>query len=270
MKHAALLVVLALSLPALAAQEVLLDRELVYNDNTGRITVSFSGTLDWRNGEMFRKVVVTEKPTDIEAAIQVCVWSGGETCSPCICFRNAGLYYQRHTTSQWWKKNGTDLTGWTSHGTRGYCIKSSCCGAKWLSTCGGSWCMGSSAAPHLPIRMQMTDIFVPNGETFECPEDWEAAPWPECDEPVSARSSAKRLSAGKRLSVENLENGRIKLSAEGARKVALFTTRGRMIATGACDAAGAFVVDTKTLPAAGVIAKVDLADGVQTERIALK
>ncbi|MBD3392881.1 MAG: hypothetical protein GF418_12315 [Chitinivibrionales bacterium] len=263
-------IIVLCSVPLAAKQEVLIDREFTWTNNSGRIGHNYTGTLDWRNGEMFRKVVVTDKPTDFETALQVCVWSGGETCSPCICFQNTGLYYGRHTTDQWWKKGGQDLTGWTTHGTRAWPLKSSCCGAKWLSTCGGSWCMGSSAAQHLPITLHVIEIYVPDGETFDCPEDWVAAPWEECQDQVRTRRISDNKLTLRNLVAAPADNGHVRLSAPGATHISLYTTQGQLVVSADCNSEGTAVVETRLFPAAMLIVRAATGEGLKSARLVIQ
>jgi hypothetical protein len=243
-----------------AAQEVLIDQDLTYELTTGRINIDFSGkTLTWNTGFAYRRVKVLEKPSDYSTGIQICVWSGGETCSPCAEFSDTGNFYVKTEPAHWWGAAAT--VTWSVHGTRGYCLKSTGCGGKWVSTSTNSWCMGPSAAEHLPIKVHLTEILVPYDEEFQCPGDWVEGPWEGC--PSSASSTRHQTKQGSGFSLVRQSANTIKVSALEPTRVALFTVRGDRVALPAHARNGMTVFDVSTL-APGIVVVVA---GGRAERV---
>ncbi|MBD3392896.1 MAG: hypothetical protein GF418_12390 [Chitinivibrionales bacterium] len=265
-----LLVTIAALIPVgvFAAQSMIIDKDLDYQSTTGRIFVTVSGPLDWRTGDLYRRLEITEKPTDREIAIQICVWSGGEGCSPCDCFTSTGVLYRKYNWGEWWK-NGSGPQAMTSHGDRAYPIKSSCCGGKWLSTQVASWCEGPSVAGDLPVKGHVTEYYVPAGESFDCPDDWTDAPWEGCGA-TETRDRRKNSGIGAGMTAQLLSDGFVKVTAPGAREVSLFTIHGKLIASRQCDAAGASILCTRSISASMVLVRADSLDGVVTRKIALR
>jgi hypothetical protein len=243
--HRFLIAALACANILLAAQEVLIDQDLTYELTTGRINIDFTGkTLTWNTGFAYRRVKVLEKPSDYSTGIQICVWSGGETCSPCAEFSDTGNSYVKTEPAHWWGAAAT--VTWSAHGTRGYCLKSTGCGGKWVSTSTNSWCMGPSAAEHLPIKVHLTEILVPYDEEFQCPGDWIDGPWDGCP----SAASLARHEAGRRpgLDLVRQSGNTIRVSTVVPGQVALFTVRGDRVIVPAHERNGATVIDVSHLP----------------------
>ncbi len=232
---------------AFAAQEVLIDQDLVYELTTGRINIDFSGkTLTWNTGFAYRRVDVLEKPSDYSTGIQICVWSGGETCSPCAEFSDTGASYVKTEPAHWWGAAAT--VSWSQHGTRGYCLKSTGCGGKWVSTSTDSWCMGAAAAEHLPIKVHLTEILVPYDDEFACPDDWVDGPWEGCPSSTSAVAH-KRPEQSSHLDIVGPSGGTIRVRASHPSQVALFTVRGDRVTVPEYARDGHVVLDVSKLPA---------------------
>jgi len=211
-----------------AEQHVVWDGDITYGLSTGRSLQQFTAPLNWKDGMLHRRLEVKSKPTDFSTGIQLCVWSGGETCSSCDpAFTETGVYYTASNPGGWWKKAG-DLSGWNSHGDRAYVIKRSSCDS-WLSTQVASYCIGPSAAPHLPISVHVTEIYNSPGEDFDCPSDWTDAPWPECGG-TSALGRAAHNDLGEAIQVNRLSGDRILVNVPHATTIALYTTGGQRLA----------------------------------------
>ncbi len=271
MKRVCAILVAAISATALySGQSVVFDGELNFGLTDGRLVRQFQPPYDWSKGELYRRVVVTDKPTDLNIAVCLCVWSGGEACSPSVCFEKPGDYYKMTRTEWWWYKSGPNSMSWGGHGTRGYVLRDGCPSGRWLATMNNSYSHGPSAAEHLPVKMKLTEIFVPFGETFECPDGWTD---PEiCGGAVDTRAPDRKAvaSARSRVDVESLAGGIVRLSAPGARAISLVSLQGRPVSSTTCDQAGSVVVRAGEVPMGTYIARAATAGGMRSGLVIIR
>jgi len=213
---------------ARAEQHVLFDGDLTFGNDDGRLLLQFADPLDWKDGMLHRRLEVKSKPTTLDMGLQLCVWSGGETCSSCDpAFTGTGVYYTASNPAGWWKQAG-DLSGWGSHGDRAYVLKTSDC-QQWMATCGGWWCLGGGAAEHLPVTVHVTEMYTAPGEDFDCPEDWTGAPWPECASAPLAVRGAHRADPDAAIQVSRVTPEYMTVSVAQSKDISLYTTDGRRV-----------------------------------------
>ena len=227
---------------ASAKQLQLWDREITFEGSWGRMNQK-ADYLEWQKGMLYRRTTILDKPDNDKQVMQLCVWSGGETCSPCETplVKKGDIVYSRTTPKSWWKKSGA-LSGWASQGIRAYIIKTSC-GGGWLSTCGGGHCQKSAAAPHLPIKIRVEEWYIDEGEQFVCPEGWSGTPdkW-GCTNSVETIRSVSAPDMHSMLQLIPSANGTYEIVAPGLKNISVHSVRGRAISTVRQDTDGALVL----------------------------
>ena len=230
---AAISAVLWIPVKSHAKQIKLWDKEITFAGSWSRMNQNAS-YLQWQKGSLYRRTTILEKPCSDKHVMQICVWSGGETCSPCNTplVNKGDVVYSSSAISKWWVKGGGSITGWSSQGIRAYIVKTTTCSSKWLSTCGGSHCQGSSAASHLPIKLRIEEYYLDAGDAFTCPEGWANTPaeW-GCGGAVQAGGTTSFAETQASIQLKPIANGAHKIVAPGLKEISLHTASGRAIAT---------------------------------------
>jgi hypothetical protein len=144
---------------------------------------NWTSPVDYVNGHVYARYHSLSKPSDLNTAVQLCMWQDSynlESCSKCYNHTTEGIYYYDWgTPGTWWNKNPLD---YTRQFQRIYLMhKDGSCSAKLLMTgaCGAACYEGSDIDQHVPIRFHVKVIVVSAGGTLQPPSDWHC-PWPEC------------------------------------------------------------------------------------------
>jgi hypothetical protein len=222
----------------MAAQSLIFDEDITWQNNTGRVLHQFPAPLNWAAGTTYRRVEVKSKPTNLKVGIELCVWSGGETCSGCDpYFTETGTYYRTEHPASWWTLSGSPISGWSSHGDRAYILANERC-EDWIATCGNAWCMGPSAAQHLPVTVHITEYYVDQGESFDCPEDWAGADIEGCESMVSVEGVRALAVPENGVRVTSVSAHGVSLLLPGPGTVALYSAGGKLLARAEAGVSG--------------------------------
>jgi hypothetical protein len=225
---------------SMAGQYVVLDKDVTWQGGTGAAYQQYSGPLDWSQGLLYRRYQILSKPTSLKMGIDQCVWSGGETCSPCPpYFTEPGDYYIKDNPGSWWKQ-AAPLTGWGVHGQRANILTDQNCNL-WISTCGNPWCTGQSVAGDLPVSTHITEIYVDPGTTFECPSDWVGPPdedWGCSTTRSVVPKHEPRQPANVGIAVESVMPHQIDLRLAGPGRVSVYSPNGDRLATAVAGSSG--------------------------------
>jgi hypothetical protein len=176
-----------LALSCFAEQLIWFDSDVTWNTSTG----GWSGKGLFANvpnlvvptdyadhGAAYLRVEVLSKPTDYGMAIQACNWTDGETCSWLgFGFSNAGdIASGQFNIQEWWASHS-----WSNaDATQTMWVLKDPTVNRWVDVGGGWWCMGPSAAEHLPVTVHIwallttagAQIDMPPSWNFPCPEGW--------------------------------------------------------------------------------------------------
>jgi len=125
-------------------------------------------------GKAYMKVKCLSKPTNFRMGIQTCNWVGCETCSwfDHLVFTKAGdvAYQEQSPMKDWWNKCAHD---WSTGANDSWWLLIDPSVNKWIDIGGGSWCMGGSAAQHLPVTVHLWMILTTAGAQITLPSSWE-------------------------------------------------------------------------------------------------
>jgi len=285
-KKACLILVIAMACCS-AEQFILLNQDITWTG--GRFNGPFLGQsgasawydwtspIDFTKGCIFSRVEVLEKPTDLQVEIQPCLWNSpppGESCgSHGPIWSTTGVYYWRIDGPEyWWRKDGLPVD-WSKPGTRSLLlIKSGT--TLWVDQCGGAWCMGASAASHLPVKVHYeivvtsttdgTFVIPPELKDWDCNEVVKLSDYWDC-EGGGTQVVARGAQAHDRthLEVGLRVNGGVEIRCEKPGLVNIFGMRGERVAQVRVSAKGTVEVPRSTFAGAGTYVARLTAQGTQ-------
>jgi hypothetical protein len=259
-----------------AEQFISLDRDITWN-GPGQFYGPYEGPVNWISpvnytmGFIYRRLEVLEKASNLECAIQSCLWDvppPGETCgSHGPSFSTTGVYYVRIWGPNWWWKKDDVAVDWDKPGRRGRLLVS---GTRWVATCSGGHCL-PGAAQHLPVKVHFEEIvtsstddplIIPDAfkDHWECQEDW------NCEGgQVSTTGKTTSAPVGQAVRITRLSSGNVEIAVERPGRVNITNLRGETVATVKADAGGAVVMQRGTLAPGTYVARLT-AQGTQSGR----
>ncbi len=242
---------------AMAGQYLIFDQDITWNNNTGAAHTQFPSPLNWRDGTLYHRIEVKSKPSDRKVGIELCVWSGGETCSGCHpYFTEVGTYYKMDTAGVWWTLSGSPISGWDSHGNRAHILANEKC-ENWIATCGNPWCDGPGAAADLPVTVHITEYYVDPDEEFDCPDDWVDSELPGCPTTKADGGSRRPRSGEAGIRVESVSPHGLSLRLPGPGKVSFYSSNGVRLATAQAGSSGRVSVGELSIASGVLLVKTE-------------
>ncbi|MDD5672826.1 MAG: hypothetical protein PHC61_01565 [Chitinivibrionales bacterium] len=182
-----LIFILGLSSISHAAQVTFIDQTLTwtagYNVQPTQIGLTnLVSPVDYRNGTVYLRYEVIDKPSDKLIGIQLCMWQDAfvlENCSYCQSYSTKGVYYWNlGTFSGFWMKNGTSIDFTRPFGQVTIIHKDGSCTGQLMqsSGCGAACYPGNDLNQHVPITFKATAIVVAPGSTLDPPSSWTGCP----------------------------------------------------------------------------------------------
>ncbi|MEM7273463.1 MAG: hypothetical protein AAF547_10320 [Actinomycetota bacterium] len=146
---------------------------------------SYVSPVNYRDGNIYIRMDLTDKPSDILTYAQLCFWRHAdgvnfkyETCSGTsgITFRDGGvIYIDAGSPKNWWKKkvDGVPTYDWREQASIIRIMFFDKASRKLLmpDRC-GSHCFPGDVTPHIPIKLNAEVIMVAKGNTLTPPSDW--------------------------------------------------------------------------------------------------
>ena len=232
--------VIALIVTTLYAEQfVWIDDTFTFS--SGRIcNVTESGTpnnfvnpVNYKDGMVYLRAEVVNKPTDHRMCLQMCIWEGGETCMyhTLTQFSSTGdVGYGKQSPGSWWTKSSHN---WSTGSNSACIVLKDPASNLWVDGCGGSHCMGSSASQHLPVKLHVTAIVTSAGSSLQLPEgaDWQCPDSWGCDPMVAAGKPVLSGSHALLFHLQTSDEG-IALIADNNVRFEAFDVRGRSLAIG--------------------------------------
>ena len=251
-KAVAVLMACAVLSAVSAEQFVLIDKVFSFTGG-GRQCPDWQGPKNWVSpvnyyqGNLYFRYEVTAKPTDLLMHIQLCNWTSGENCirSKVCSFKTKGVFYCVSTPSSrdtWWYKDNK-MVDWTTRKTMCIVLKDPG-GGKWVSTKVASYCMGPSAAEHLPVKFRLTAIPVSKGAKLIPPADWTGchADW-GCDGQVSAEKPVQAPARISQFTIDAMSDNAITVTSGMSDFLVIISDyKGRIISRSRIRSAGSHVI----------------------------
>jgi hypothetical protein len=262
---------------SLAEQRYYLDVDTVWEARTGESGENFyfppypPAVLGdkFANGDVYQRLVIEGKPSDLKCMCWICPWQGGAECCtkppmPVIYFTEDGTYYTKFGPITTWPGAHNNLKFNPDVAVRRTVLQvfgiTGSGGKKKLRA--DHW-SNSDIGNHVPFDIETEVILVARGDKLEQPADWPDCPaeWGCTGEGTAiTRFSKKAYGRNRNFGLSYATDGALSIIADdkAITSVALYSVRGReIIRQSSAPSASVGLARTRFLPAGSYIVKVN-------------